>query len=369
MNKSINILGAGPAGLTAGINLAKAGFKVTIFEKNGSCGMRFSGDLQGLENWTQETDILQDLEKMNIAINFHCEPFFKVINYDFENKTSEVKSEKPFGYLVRRGPVAGTLDQGLMKQALKHKVKLKFNSNVDKSKCKIIATGPSAADGLARGITFKTKMRDTVAMFFDNDIAPGAYAYLLISKGFGCLTTAISRHFHKEEEYFQKLREKVNDVVDLRISNVKDFSNYANFFLTRKYEFDDRLHVGECIGLQDFFLGFGMRYAITSGYFAAKSIIDDEDYDAMVRKRFNRELNISLVNRFLFEKIGNRGYRILINFAARSKNPLRFIHNLYTYPIIRKPILPIAKISMGSKKNRHKDCYCSWCRSIEQEYN
>lgn len=55
--KSIKILGAGISGLTAAINLAKAGYKVDVFEKNKDVGVRFGGDLQGLENWSERERI------------------------------------------------------------------------------------------------------------------------------------------------------------------------------------------------------------------------------------------------------------------------------------------------------------------------
>ena len=44
--ENIKIAGAGPAGLTAAINLAKAGYQVEVFEKNHDTGVRFHGDLQ-----------------------------------------------------------------------------------------------------------------------------------------------------------------------------------------------------------------------------------------------------------------------------------------------------------------------------------
>ena len=60
MPTPVRILGAGPAGLAAAINLAHAGFPVEVFEKRHDCGARFHGDLQGLENWSRPTDALDD---------------------------------------------------------------------------------------------------------------------------------------------------------------------------------------------------------------------------------------------------------------------------------------------------------------------
>jgi predicted flavoprotein YhiN len=53
--KIIDVVGAGPAGLVAAINLAKAGFAVTLHESASSVGHRFHGDFQGIENWRKES--------------------------------------------------------------------------------------------------------------------------------------------------------------------------------------------------------------------------------------------------------------------------------------------------------------------------
>lgn len=73
--KKISIIGAGPSGLVAAINLAKAGYNVHVHEKNKDVGMRFDDDFQGLENWTSEEDISESLKKMKNKNNYG--------NYDF----------------------------------------------------------------------------------------------------------------------------------------------------------------------------------------------------------------------------------------------------------------------------------------------
>jgi flavin-dependent dehydrogenase len=41
-------------------------------------------------------------------------------------------------------------------------------------------------------------------------------------------------------------------------------------------------------------MGYGMRYALTSGFLAAQSIINGEDYDQMIKTRFQNKLNAGL---------------------------------------------------------------------------
>src|SRR3989338_7396012 len=99
----IVIVGAGPAGLVSAINLAKAEYKVKVYEKNKEVEMKLNGDFQGLENWTSEEDVLESLKKMNIKINFPYSPRYSQEVYDSDLNKTTLKSKKPFYYLIRRG--------------------------------------------------------------------------------------------------------------------------------------------------------------------------------------------------------------------------------------------------------------------------
>jgi len=177
MVKEMTIIGAGPAGLTAGINLAKAGYKVVIYEREKDVGKKLNGDFQGLENWTSEEDVLESFKKMNININFPYSPVYSGEIYDSELNKTLIKSKKPVFYSIRRGSFKDTLDTGLKKQAEKEGVKIIYNKNIKnmKKKC-IIAIGSQQADGIGIGITFNIKMKDKVIVIFDDNIAPKAYA-------------------------------------------------------------------------------------------------------------------------------------------------------------------------------------------------
>ena len=58
----IEISGAGPAGLAAALFIQRAGGRVRIYERRKDVGGRFHGDFQGLENWTTDTDVIQELQ-------------------------------------------------------------------------------------------------------------------------------------------------------------------------------------------------------------------------------------------------------------------------------------------------------------------
>ena len=68
--ETIDVIGAGPAGLVAAMNLAKSGFAVTLHESGPSVGHRFHGDFQGIENWTTASDVTDFLKWINVEVNF-----------------------------------------------------------------------------------------------------------------------------------------------------------------------------------------------------------------------------------------------------------------------------------------------------------
>ncbi len=117
MVRRINIAGSGPSGLSAAINLAKGGYEVHVYERNAEVGQRFHGDLQGLENWSRDPDVLEDLAVMNISVNFECDPV-RTLTLNTQRQSVNVRDRRSLFYLVKRGTQPGSLDQGLQQQAL-----------------------------------------------------------------------------------------------------------------------------------------------------------------------------------------------------------------------------------------------------------
>jgi len=66
-DQPVTIVGAGPAGLACAIVLARAGRAVIVREWHKTVGSRFHGDFQGLENWSDRVDILDELRGAGIV--------------------------------------------------------------------------------------------------------------------------------------------------------------------------------------------------------------------------------------------------------------------------------------------------------------
>ena len=62
-----------------------------------------------------------------------------------------------------------------------------------------------------------------------------------------------------------------------------------------------------------------MIYAFKSGYCAARSIIENIDYDKLWKKEFLKQLKVSAINRRIYERLSNEGFEKLVDML-NSKN-------------------------------------------------
>jgi len=346
--KGIKILGAGLSGLTAAINLVKKGYKVDVYERNEDVGMRFHGDIQGLENWSEKEDILEELKEMNVDISFDYDPFSKVILTNC-SKIKVINSKRPIFYLVKRGSFPGTLDYGLKTQALKLGVDIHFQKTLCPSEVDIVATGPNPKQlvGFVKGITFRTNVKDTAIVAFNDKLAFKGYSYFLVTKRYGCMCTVVQRHeVYRINEYFEKTKEFFVEKLNLDIRPLKEVGGVGSFSL-RNFKKGNTLYVGEAAGLQDFLWGFGIKFAIKSGCLAAQSIIGNKDYEEIAKKYFVNRLKAGVVNRYLWENfLSEKDYSILIDIAEFMKKNL---YSMHKYNLLQRMIYPFALVDLKKK--------------------
>jgi flavin-dependent dehydrogenase len=346
---TISVIGAGPAGLTAAIVLHKHGYPVRVYEAAGDVGHRLNGDFQGLENWSSDKDVMKLLDEIGIELNFLCVPSFKSTIYAPRMNPVETTSDKPIFYLVKRGSTTGTLDFGLKEQALSLGVEILFNHRLDTfDGTAIVGTGPSGADVVAAGMIFETDMDDRAVVVLDNDISPGGYAYLLVHQRHGTMVSVLYRDFKEANDCLDRTLSFFGERIRLEVNNVRKFGCYGNFFLRDTQVHDGKLYIGESAGFQDCLWGFGMRYAVMSGYLAAKSIIDGSDYDALWKRELGPMLETSLVNRYLFEKFGHTGFRYLARKCAQN-DPRVFLRRHYNASPVKRIFSPLAKRGYHSR--------------------
>lgn len=348
--EKVQISGAGPAGLSSGINLAKAGYEVDIFEKRSEVGSRFHGDFQGLENWSDNEDALELFKEMNIDINFKYNPFkeLKIVN---KSKIWDFKCNRPAFYLVKRGSKEKTLDQALKNQAMDLGVNIHFKETIPENEADIVATGPIKSEicAAAKGITFETSTPNLAAGLVNNKAAINGYSYLLIADGQGCMTTVLFHDFKNANSYFEETKRIFNDKFNLDLKEVKYMGGIGSFSTKNVFRKGKTLYVGEAAGIQDFLWGFGIKSAVTSGYLAARSIINGENYEKSAESYFKGKIRASLVNRYLWEKIDFMDYSFMVNRIHEAKDSLKFLNYFYNTNFIHKMIYPFAKSYLQRK--------------------
>lgn len=244
-NKDVTIVGAGPAGLTAAISLAKNGYDVNLYEQNNDVGLRFNGDFQGLENWSDEEDTSKILSRIGIKINFLCHPYSGSDGYFYgpKQKKIQVKTSRPLFYLIERGSNENSLDHGLKKQAEDTGVNILWGQKLEsvESQITIVGTGPKAADAIAKGMVFKTSLENMFIGFIGNKIAPKAYAYLLVNNGKATFATCMFEDFKNEKLYYDRASVELNSAIDIDINEPKEFGGFVNFFNEPVISKDNRI--------------------------------------------------------------------------------------------------------------------------------
>jgi len=362
----IQVVGAGPAGLAAAITLALAGRKVIVHEAFEQVGHRFGADLQGLENWSDDTDSLAWLRKLGIEPTFDYLPCDHGTAFDGWGKAYPIRSHEPLFYMVERGPGPGSLDTAFLEQAQALGVTVRFNSRVQQLDGPgILATGPKAADAIAVGYQFRTQMENGYWSICDDKLAPKGYAYLLVMNGHGTVKSCMFTGFKSEKEYVQRTVNRFRELVGLQMIDPKPHGGVGNFRLPARALNGRHPMAGELAGFQDTLWGFGMRYAIHSGVLAARSLLGDFHYDDLWRRSLETSINIAMVNRALYEMVGNRGYRWFLRHQAKGDAQL-FLRRHYSRSRLKRLLVPWARSRIVSRRQddscNHTECSCVWCR-------
>jgi flavin-dependent dehydrogenase len=330
MRDAIRILGAGPAGLTAAIALAKGGRQVAVFERRTQVGARFHDDFQGLENWTGKDDVLAELERSGIETDFRYRAFTGGRMYNPSLTRKDFKLNRPIFYLVQRGPGPNTLDTALERQALAAGVDIHFNETLPGDEADIIATGPRGVRVVAAGLTFDTSHPDEACVLVGDAVAPQGYAYLLIADGRATLATVLYANFGTAPACLDRSLDVFRLLMPFDMSNERSWGGYGAFGIPTTAISGRSLLVGEAAGFQDFLFGFGIRSSMLSGYLAARSILCGEDYDALWRQRLLPALRSSEANRRLYGYFGQAAYYglwFLLGYFPRPDLVMRWLYN------------------------------------------
>ena len=365
---AIRIAGAGPSGLAAAIVLARSGRTVEVHEAKSDVGSRFIGDLQIIEAASEREPVPDFLDRIGIERNFYFRPALEATFYDHRNSARLIRSKAPYGFFIRRGPEEGTLDRGLLAQAQALGVDVRFNSRLKPEEADIVATGPAAPDGLAREMTWHTADPERVEVYFNHHLSPGGYSYLFILDGLATFGCAIVADFKKIDEYFEHSlasAQRANPFVVPEVTRTG--YSYMNFHLKATATKDGARWVGEAAGFQDYLFGLGIRYALTSGWLAAQSILEARDYDQLWERELGVKQKTSLVNRFLYEAGGNTGLAMFVRQAASAKDFHRYLSGWHAQTWWKSLLGPLVRRLWHHRGRCHHKPGLHWCRSRDTE--
>lgn len=318
---AIHIMGAGLSGLAAATILAQAGRDVHVHDIRADSGARFDGDFQGIENWTSDNDFIDDMRSWGLDPDeFKFTEFHEVDAIDPEDQIRKAWSPTVAFRVIERGTAEHTIDQGMKRQAVAAGAKLHYKSRVKPEDCHIIATGPKGTSAVAYGEIFHTTFPNHVSFHFNDKLAPGAYAYLIVIDGVGLICTCLWRKQKKSDRFLNEtIAWYENHYPNLDRKPFKRVGGKGDFTINQHYKVKGRYYIGEAGGLQDFMWGFGMRYAITSGVYAAHDILGKGDYEKSVRKNLLPLIRASAANRFLMNRVGDKTFKKIVDKWMKSQ--------------------------------------------------
>jgi flavin-dependent dehydrogenase len=333
MNRVISIAGAGPAGLAAAIALARRGVRARVYERQAEVGARFHGDFQGIENWSGEGNVLDELGTLGIDASFDHAPVRECVIFDPDGREHVCRSPDPIFYLVRRGSMEGTLDQSLKRQALAAGAELRFGTPMRKLPPDGIVThGPRRADVIAMGYVGNTDLADGTFGVLSDQMAPQGYAYLLVWKGQATLSVCLFTGFREAKQYLERTREFFRAAVGLTLKGAKRFGGYGNFAGRPRLRQGNLLFAGEAAGIQDALFGFGMRLALVSGSLAGSALAvgDPQSYERICGHRVGPAMRVGITNRMIYARAGEFGYRRLLRRLTSTTDPRQWLRRFYS---------------------------------------
>ncbi|MFZ5625354.1 MAG: NAD(P)/FAD-dependent oxidoreductase [Gemmatimonadota bacterium] len=346
----VEILGAGLAGLSAAITVARAGRHAIVYERRADVGRRFHGDHEGIENYSTRGDALDELRAIGIDPDFTVGTFHQATIYDAKEREYAYRASQPLFYMVRRGPGGDTLDAALKRQALAAGAELRFGqARAELPQGGIVATGPRGAYAIVSGYVFRSSgLPDGVYGAVTDRLAPKGYAYLVVAGGSGTVATCLFSDLRHRQRYLDRTVEFFERRVGLRMDEPEPYGGTGVVRLPRSARRGNVLYAGEAAGFQDALWGFGMRAAMVSGHLAARAVLDGrpERYDRDWKRRFRGLMVTSLVNRWWFERLGDAGYCRFLQRLSAASDARDFLWRRYRpsvikalwYPLIRRPV-------------------------------
>lgn len=354
LTRILGVLGAGPAGLTAAIALARAGHPVRVYDRAPDVGTRHEGDYEAMENWTTRENLSTEFAAWGIQTNFQCVPIHSLTCFGpgFA-ATAQIDDSQPLFHIVRRGTGENSLDHGLLTQAYEAGVQVEFGCSQRPEQVDIVASGFPRARAYVVGYTFKTGAQNACYMCLDTALTPTLYAYLILCEGQGTIGFGTSSPMLHLDQTLDRIVAGFRSRVRFEVGSPQRFAAAGAFGLPETAQRNGQLYVGEAAELQDPLFGFGLRMSMATGYLAARSILDKSDYDSLWQARLMPQLQAASVNRMLLKMMGNPGYRLVVPYLRLLKGEGRDLFHRFYHPMWYTRLLwPLARHALLAELDR-----------------
>ena len=339
----VRVAGAGIAGLSAAIALARQGFDVQVFEKRRDSGTRWAR-WDVIENWTTPTDFLALVKTWDIETSTNFHPISKLEIYDDRGECYPLSLGRPLFYLVQRGTDRGSLEQGLKAQALNLGVNIRYGEALTKAQADVWAVGPQKRGFfLSAGLIFRTSHPDSFRIRINARLSPKAYAYLIVFQGQATLSVVLTQKFRQARAFLEQTLAVFQRIQPFDMYDVRSTGGDGGMIAAVNPPHAAPITIGEAAGFQDYLWGFGIRHALFSGSLAARSIAEDIPYEQLIEQEIRPLIQSSLINRMFYDHANDYLYRALIRRFSTTQDLNRLLYRAYHEATVRRLLWQITR--------------------------
>ena len=290
----VAIIGAGLAGLSCAYELQKQGIIPEIFEKTTLVGENLQLPVILLRMFN--SPIRNPLQYLKKNYDLLLTPHYEIkhlITYT-ENKTTVIN--KNIGWIFRRGIFEGSMNNQIRKlitAPIHTETPVDFKDIKNEYDHVVIASGSQGEaiemnlmqptfSSVSRVATIEGKFRtDTVTIWMNKAYAKNGYAYLIPDTETQARMILITSDIKTDEmdTYWENLL-KI-EKIEYKIIKTLDIVHKVGACST--VQLGNLYFAGNSGGFIDDFLGIGCPYAILSGIFAARAIIENKNYTQMMK--------------------------------------------------------------------------------------
>ncbi len=324
----ISVIGAGPAGSHAAYLLAKEGYKVNLYEDHSVVGIPIqctgitTGALLEVINLDKSL-IMNEITTYRIISPDNNELYFKLRKKDivfdrskFDQHITE-EAVNAGAKLHLKSKFNGLENNG--------KLKVKINNEVNEADYLIGADGPSSLVAKSAGIYGKRRFivgaQTRIKRKFDPEIVDiylglGGFGWLVpesetIARTGVVAYTNVNQVFN---ELLSKLKKQGNyEIIDYPSGIIPEYDPNVKSQLNNIYLLGDAAtHVkATTYG--------GIIYGLMGAQELTKSIVNNQNYEGLWRKRFGKDLWLGLAIRKAMDRFSDKEYNELLRLISQEK--------------------------------------------------